>query len=216
MPPCSPRRPIFRSAYRTIRSEIALNIALAHYGRREYDEVERNLDGVDAAADIVYARALEYRGWVAYSRTDANRARTMFASALDALDRCRHYDRFLEANCIRALAHLAVERLDRKTWSIVETRRARIDWSASWFSAAAVLDRVLRRRLCNGRRGKFAEGGARGAACGADRTDAGLSGAGPVQARFDCPLRQRTGFAARSYRVLRRAVRRYRACGVVR
>jgi DNA-binding CsgD family transcriptional regulator len=116
-------------AHRTIRSEVALNIALAHYGRRHFDEAERALAGVESDADIVHARALQYRGWIAFARADSDRATMFFISALEALDRCRHYDRFLEVGCIRALAHLAVERLDRRTWSIVEARRARIDWS---------------------------------------------------------------------------------------
>ena len=118
------------TAHRTIRSEIALNIALAHFARRDHDAAERALQLVEPDADIVYARALEYFGWVAATRVDGERATTMFVDALGALDRCRHYDRFLEANCIRALAHLAVERLDRRTWAIVEDRRAKMDWSA--------------------------------------------------------------------------------------
>jgi DNA-binding CsgD family transcriptional regulator/tetratricopeptide (TPR) repeat protein len=117
-------------AHRTIRSELALNVALAHYGRRDLDGADRALHLVAPDADIVYARALEYYGWVALARVDAQRATTMFVNALSELDRCRHYDRFLEANCIRALAHLAVERLDRRTWAIVEERRAKMDWSA--------------------------------------------------------------------------------------
>jgi DNA-binding CsgD family transcriptional regulator len=117
-------------AHPTIRSEIALNVALAQYARRDLDAAERALHVVEPDADIVYARALEYFGWVALTRLDLERAATMFAAALEALDRCRHYDRFLEANCIRALAHLAVERLDRRTWAIVEDRRAKMDWSA--------------------------------------------------------------------------------------
>jgi DNA-binding CsgD family transcriptional regulator len=120
-----------RDVHRTIRSEIALNVALAHWSRRDLDAAEAALHVVDSAADIVYARALEYRGWIAYARTDVARATAMFADALETLDRCRHYDRFLEANCIRALAHLAVERLDRRTWAIVEDRRSRFDWTAS-------------------------------------------------------------------------------------
>jgi len=118
------------AAHRTIRSEIALNVALAHYARRDLDAAERALSCVDADADIVHARALEYLGWIAFTRVDGERATTLFVAALDALDRCRHYDRFLEANCIRALAHLAVERLDRRTWALVEDRRAKMDWSA--------------------------------------------------------------------------------------
>ena len=113
----------------TIQSEIALNLALALYGRGDLEDAELALDLVRSDADIVHARALEYRGWLAFTRADGERATTFFLSALNALDRCRHYDRFLEANCIRALAHLAVERLDRRTWSIVEERRARMDWS---------------------------------------------------------------------------------------
>jgi DNA-binding NarL/FixJ family response regulator len=118
------------AAHRTIRSEIALNVALAHYARRELDAADRALHLVEPDADIVYARALEYRGWVALTRVDGDRATAAFVDALGALDRCRHYDRFLEANCIRVLAHLAVERLDRRTWAIVEERRAKMDWSA--------------------------------------------------------------------------------------
>ena len=118
------------TVHRTIRSEIALNVALAYYARRDLDAAERALHLVEPDADIVYARALEYAGWIAATRVDGERATTMFVKALDALDNCRHYDRFLEANCIRALAHLAVERLDFRTWALVEDRRAKMDWSA--------------------------------------------------------------------------------------
>jgi DNA-binding CsgD family transcriptional regulator len=119
------------SAHRTIRSEIALNVALARYGLRDFDAAERALDLVESHADIVYARALEYRGWIASAQGDGERATQMFRGALEAHDNCKHYDRFLEANCIRALARLALERLDRRTWAFVEERRARMDWSAS-------------------------------------------------------------------------------------
>lgn len=150
----------------TIRSEIALNIALAQFGRRELDEAERSLDIVDAGSDIVYARALEYRGWVAWSRGNAEVAMEAFLSALTKLDGCRHYDRFLEANCIRALAHLSLERLDPKTWRIVEERRARMDWSAGglahprfWiaYCAAAFAAEVEYRPRCAMREARMAE-----------------------------------------------------------
>ncbi|MBV8298308.1 MAG: helix-turn-helix transcriptional regulator [Candidatus Eremiobacteraeota bacterium] len=121
-------------AHPTIRSEIALNVAVAHYALHEFDAAERELDGVDAKADIVYARALEYRGWIAFTRVDGAKATAIFFRALEALDHCRHYDRFLEANCLRALSHLALERLDRKTWAQVEERRARFDWSVNGLS----------------------------------------------------------------------------------
>ena len=123
-------------AHRTIQSEIALNIALAQYGLNRLDDAERALNGVQPDADIVYARALEYRGWVAFARADSARATTYFVSALQELDRCRHYDRRLEVACIRSLAHLAVECLDRRTWSIVEERRARMEWPGTQLATA--------------------------------------------------------------------------------
>ncbi len=122
--------------HRTIQSEIALNIALAQYGRGHFDDAARALNGVEPDSDIVFARALEYRGWLAFARADSARATTFFLSALDELDRCRHYDRFLEVACIRSLAHLAVERLDRRTWSIVEERRARMEWPGTQLATA--------------------------------------------------------------------------------
>ncbi|MDP9104758.1 MAG: helix-turn-helix transcriptional regulator [Candidatus Eremiobacteraeota bacterium] len=123
-------------AHRTIQSEIALNVALAQYGIGRLDEAERALNAVQSDSDIVYARALEYRGWVAFARADSARATTFFVSALQELDRCRHYDRFLEVACMRSLAHLAVERLDRRTWSIVEERRARMEWPGTQLATA--------------------------------------------------------------------------------
>ncbi len=123
-------------AHRTIQSEIALNVALAHYLRGHFDEAERALNAVESDADIVFARSLEYRGWLAFVRGDSARATAFFVSALRASDRCRHYDRFLEVGCIRSLAHLALERMDRRTWSIVEERRGRMGWSGSQLAVA--------------------------------------------------------------------------------
>ncbi len=124
------------AAHRTIRSEISLNIAQAHYGLHDLEAADHALNTVRSDADIVYARSLEVRGWVAAARGQSERATTAFIAALTALDGCLHRDRFLEANCIRALAHQAVERLDRHLWSIVSERRGRIDWSASGLAQA--------------------------------------------------------------------------------
>jgi DNA-binding CsgD family transcriptional regulator/tetratricopeptide (TPR) repeat protein len=118
-------------AHPTIRSEIALSIALGHYCVRELDDAERALDLVSPAADIVHARALEHRGWIAIARSDYAAATHSFSGALRRLDGCRHYDRFLEAQGIFALSMLAAERLDRATWIFVEHRSERFDWSAS-------------------------------------------------------------------------------------
>jgi DNA-binding CsgD family transcriptional regulator len=119
------------SAHPTIRAEINVNIALAHMGQRDLAAAERALSLVSADADIVSARAIEYRAWIASLRHDTERAAALFGAALQAYDLCRHRDRFLEANCTRQLAHLAVETLDLNRWAAVANRRTRIDWEAS-------------------------------------------------------------------------------------
>jgi DNA-binding CsgD family transcriptional regulator len=121
-------------AHPTIRSEIALNIGLAHYGLRSLDDADRALDLVSPNADIVHARALEYRGWVATARSDYAAATAHFHAALRRLDQCRHYDRFLEAHTVQALAILSAERLDRASWMIVDERARRVEWSAPGLS----------------------------------------------------------------------------------
>jgi DNA-binding CsgD family transcriptional regulator/tetratricopeptide (TPR) repeat protein len=118
-------------AHPTIRSEIALNIGLAQYGRRDFDAADQALNLVSPDSDLVHARAIQYRAWIAQARSNSEQSARLFSEALEALDTCRHYDRFFEANCVRALAHLSLERLDRKGWAEVAERRAKIDWSAN-------------------------------------------------------------------------------------
>ena len=118
-------------AHPTIRSEIALSIAFGYYCLRELEDAERALDLVSSDADIVHARALEHRGWIAVARSDYAAATDNFSGALRRLDGCRHYDRFLEAQGIVALSMLAAERLDRQTFIFAEHRSGRFDWSAS-------------------------------------------------------------------------------------
>jgi len=119
-----------QDAHATIRSEIALNIALGYYGLRRLDEADAALDLVSAGADIVHARALEYRAWVAVARADYASATCHFSDAVRRLDACRHYDRFLEATAIQGLGILAAERLDRGAWLFAEPRAERFDWGA--------------------------------------------------------------------------------------
>jgi DNA-binding CsgD family transcriptional regulator len=117
-------------AHATIRSEISLNIGLAHYCRHDFAAADNSLRLVSDDADLVHARAIQYRAWVASARGDTQRAAALFVQALEALDACRHHDRYFEANCVRALAHIGVERLDRRVWEFVSARRARIDWTS--------------------------------------------------------------------------------------
>ncbi|MDB5070061.1 MAG: Bacterial regulatory protein luxR family [Candidatus Eremiobacteraeota bacterium] len=113
-----------------IRSEAALNIALAHYARRDLAAAQEALDRVDSSADVAHARAFEYRGWVASGNAEFERATAMFIAALRRLESCTGYDGFLEANCLQALGFLAVERFDRGTWRFVTDRREGLRWSA--------------------------------------------------------------------------------------
>jgi tetratricopeptide (TPR) repeat protein len=118
-------------AHPTIRSELALNVALGYYGLRRLDHADAALDRVAPGSDIVHARAFEYRAWVAVARADYPRASEQFVLALRRLDECRRYDRFLEATAIQGLAMFAAERLDRPAWLFAESRAERLDWGAA-------------------------------------------------------------------------------------
>ncbi|HEY0393834.1 MAG TPA: helix-turn-helix transcriptional regulator [Candidatus Elarobacter sp.] len=118
------------NAHPTIRSEVNLNVGLAYYALHDFDSAERALSQVAEDSDLVHARATQYLAWIAQARSRNERSTELFMAALDMLDRCEHYDRFFEANCVRALAHLALERLDGGTWDVVDARRSKIDWSA--------------------------------------------------------------------------------------
>lgn len=87
-----------------------------------------------AGADIIHARALEYKGWVASARGDYRAAALLFTDALTRLDGCQRYDRFLELNCLQALAHLAVDGLERRSWQTVSSRRAKLRCEAGSLS----------------------------------------------------------------------------------
>ena len=114
-----------------IRSEILLGIALAHYQRREFEAAAAALDEVDPGSDIVYARALECRGWIAKSRNDFGATVAAFEASLAQLDRCRQFDRFLEANLIATLSYIAVELLDFTRWDALLERAAQVRWESS-------------------------------------------------------------------------------------
>jgi DNA-binding CsgD family transcriptional regulator len=116
------------AADRTVGAEINLWIALGCYGKRDLDGADDALDAVSSDGGVVLARALEYRGWVASARAEYGPAVAFFSAALCALDACAERDSFVEANCVQALSHLAVERFDRVAWSIVTERRATSDW----------------------------------------------------------------------------------------
>jgi len=123
-----------RHSHPTIQSEVALNIGLAHYAMRNLDAADAALDEITASADIIHARSLEYKGWVGSARGDYHGAAALFMGALTRLDGCKHYDRFLETNCLQALAHLAVDGLERRSWQSIAERRGKVHWEAGGLS----------------------------------------------------------------------------------
>lgn len=118
-------RTLMQRSHPTIQAEVALNIGLAHYALRNLDAADAVLDEITTGADIIHARSLEYKGWVASARGDYRAATAFFSDALTRLDGCQRHDRFLESNCLQALAHLAVDGLERRSWQTVARRRAK-------------------------------------------------------------------------------------------
>lgn len=114
-----------------IRSETALGIALAHYQRRAFGAAARALDDVDPASGIVYARALECRGWIAKTENDFAAAVAAFDASLAQAERSAQTDRFLEANLIATMSYIAVELLDLARCEALLERAQRTSWESS-------------------------------------------------------------------------------------
>ena len=119
------------AAHPTIRAELALNLGVAWFRLHDYDEASRCLSEVPTDADIVYARALEYTGWVAQAQGDFPAAARAFHDALVALRSSAHADRYVEANVLYGLTMLVPELLLVSDWSLLEPWLRRFDWSVS-------------------------------------------------------------------------------------
>jgi DNA-binding CsgD family transcriptional regulator len=113
----------------TIRAELRLNLGIAWYYMGRSGDADAMLAGVPADADIIYARALEYRGWIASMAGRLEAAASSFRSALACLEQCRRNDRFVEANVLQGLSTLSAELLDVTGWELAERRIAAFDWS---------------------------------------------------------------------------------------
>ncbi len=118
-------------AHPTVRAELLVTLAVGHYRRGEHVRAQRLLDSVPEDADIVYARALEYSGWLAWARGDYSGSVDRFRNALGRIDQCAHYDRFIEAKCLFGLAYLCGELPRLDLWTEVEERVRAFDWSVS-------------------------------------------------------------------------------------
>jgi DNA-binding CsgD family transcriptional regulator len=118
-------------AHATVRAELMVNLAVAYYRNGEIARAQRCVDSVPADTDIVYARALEYRGWLAWARGDYAGSVDQFCNALRHLDTCQHHDRFIEAKCLYGVTFLCGELPRLDLWPEIAERIERFDWSVS-------------------------------------------------------------------------------------
>src|SRR6202011_559814 len=81
----------------TLRAELALQLGIAKFRLGEFEEADRLCASVPSDADVIYANALEYRGWAAHARYEAATAPQWFREALRVLATCRRRDRYVEA-----------------------------------------------------------------------------------------------------------------------
>jgi tetratricopeptide (TPR) repeat protein len=69
-------------AHATVRAEVTLTLAIAHYRKGEYGQAIRLLDAVPEADDIVFIRALQIRGAISWANADFARSLATFHDAL--------------------------------------------------------------------------------------------------------------------------------------
>lgn len=117
-------------AHPTIRAELTLNRGIAQYCGGRYAAAEALLAGVPADADLISARAQEYRGWINFARGEFDAAASRFETALSILRDSRFHDRFVEASVLQGLATLKMELLDTRGWHEIQARIDAFDWTA--------------------------------------------------------------------------------------
>jgi DNA-binding CsgD family transcriptional regulator len=115
----------------SVQAELTVYLAIAYCRKGEFQRAERLLETVPADADVVYAHALLYRGFVAWARGDYMSSVDRFRDGLRCIDVATRRDRFIEAKCIHGLAYLASELPLLHLWAEVSERVRRFDWSVS-------------------------------------------------------------------------------------
>ncbi len=114
-----------------VRAEITTHLGIAYCHKGEYARARRLLETVSAEADIVHAKALLYRGYVAWASGDYVGSVDRFRDCLRCIDASDRQDRFVEARCIHGLAYLAAELPMLHLWTEVSERVRAFDWSVS-------------------------------------------------------------------------------------
>jgi len=114
----------------TIRAELTLHRGIAFHVAGRVDAADAALAAVPPDADMITARALEYRGWIAMSRRRFADGMPWFRAAFACIRSCRWRDRFVEASVISALTSLCAETLEFEDWPAIEAFVHEFDWQA--------------------------------------------------------------------------------------
>jgi DNA-binding CsgD family transcriptional regulator len=117
-------------AHPTVRADVAVNLAIAHFQKRQYLQARSLLETVSNDTGDIRARATLFEGWIAVDCAEPRKAVALFRDALDRLDACPRYDQFIEASALYGLAFLCSEIPLLDLWDEVRRRVIRFDWSA--------------------------------------------------------------------------------------
>jgi DNA-binding CsgD family transcriptional regulator len=123
-----------RELHETIRAEVSLNYGIARFMQGRMEEAQALFLSIPPSADIIHARAQEYLGWQAFTRSDFHASESAFRAALSCIDSCKHRDRFVEASVLQGLATICAELLHTDGWCDVVTRIRSFDWSLTGLS----------------------------------------------------------------------------------
>jgi len=117
-----------REAHPTIRAELLLHRGIAHYLCGDREQAESLLMTVPTDADMISARALEWRGWIAIAGARYEHAARAFGASYAAIRACRWRDRFVEASVLQGLATLGAETMLLDGWAEIEEHIRGFDW----------------------------------------------------------------------------------------
>ena len=118
-----------RDSHPTIRAELALHLGIAYFQLQRWDDAQTQLASVEPREDIIYARAVQYLGWVAYMRGNLERGAELFHASLAALATSKRGDRYLEANILQSIASVSGELFQTDRWLAIERRINAFDWT---------------------------------------------------------------------------------------
>lgn len=121
-------------AHATIRADVAVNLGIALYRNNEFDEAASVLEAVPASADILYARALLYKAWIAWRQEELRAAADWFKDTLTCIDGCARYDRYVEAYALYGYSLLCKQLLRLPEWRRLRRRIESFNWSFSGLS----------------------------------------------------------------------------------